>query len=76
MKFKYVGKAVKTQVYNGLIVSPGDVVEYEGHFADKALRNPDFVKVDGRGRKKVTSSDDAGQRANSDDGFSVDEVST
>lgn len=46
MKFEFV-KKVDGEVngYNGIKVKTGDRVEYEGHFAEKALKNPDYQEV-------------------------------
>lgn len=46
MKFRLI-KAVDGSVptYDGSRIRTGDVVELEGHFAEKAARNPDYVPV-------------------------------
>lgn len=59
MKFKYIGPPVldrdgnsKVRVYTGLVVEPGETFELEGHFAEKAQRNPMLRQVKpGRPRK-------------------------
>ncbi len=47
MKFKYIAKGkTNSNAYNfpaGL--KTGDVIELQGHFAEKAKKNPDFEKV-------------------------------
>ena len=47
MKFKFVKRVrgiVKT--YEGKEVATGEEIEFTGHFAEKALKNPDYEKVD------------------------------
>ena len=46
MKFQFV-KEVEGKVlgYDGVMVTTGDVVEYDGHFAQKAMRNKDYQAV-------------------------------
>jgi len=46
MKFKFVKKVTgSVKVYDGATVKTGDVVEFDGHFAEKAKNNPDFETV-------------------------------
>ncbi len=52
MKFRLVKEGcVKVNAYHKEGISTGDVVELEGHFAEKANNNPDFKKVATRNRK-------------------------
>jgi hypothetical protein len=46
MKFKFVKKVrgVVTS-YNGKEVATGEIIELTGHFAQKALLNPDYEQV-------------------------------
>ena len=58
MKFKFI-KQVDGEVncYCGKTVKTGDVIELEGHFAEKAKANPDFevVRVSTKRKAKSTS---------------------
>ena len=46
MKFRYLPNTDKPNgIYDGKTAEQGDVVEYDGHFAKKALNNPNFEAI-------------------------------
>lgn len=59
MKFKYVKKVKEPVLSYGNMVSTGDTVEYKGHFAEKAKRNPNYEIVED-GDKGGTAGSSAG----------------
>ena len=58
MKFRFVKKVEgSVPVYGGQTASTGDILEYQGHLAEKAKANPDFVMAR-ESKKKGENPDD------------------
>lgn len=57
MKFNFVRKTQgRVKTYEGKTVMTGEEVEFSGHFAEKAMRHPDYVPVgEDQPAKKVAS---------------------
>lgn len=57
MKFKLVKKVDgEVPCYGGKTAKTGDVIELNGHFAEKAKANPDFEVVRGNTAKRKAKS--------------------
>ena len=58
MKFKLIAEFDKpVRCYTGEMISTGDVIELDGHLADKARNNPNYKEVK-RGPNKAKKDDD------------------
>lgn len=68
MKFRFIRQVDgEAPVYGGQTAKTGDIIELEGHLADKASRNPHFEAVEGKKapakrntRKKAVTDGDSG----------------
>jgi hypothetical protein len=58
MNFKFVKKvegAVRT--YGGGLITTGEVIELDGWLAEKALSNPDYKRVRGKGEQEESKEE-------------------
>ena len=67
MQFRFIRQIDgEAPVYGGQFAKTGDIIELEGHLADKASRNPHFEAVTDGGAKKAPAKRSTRKKAVTD----------